>query len=153
MQRKLLIIAALAAFGVSTGAHAKDEFGTQKEAEAMVVVAVAHIKKAGADTAYKDFTDKKAPFVDRDLYVVVYGMDGKPLAHGQNPKMVGKELMDMKDPDGKEFVKERVSLAKSKGKFWQEYKFTDPISKKVLPKQAYCEALSETIVCVGAYKH
>ena len=74
------------------------------------------------------------------------------LAHGQNAKQVGKELIDMKDPDGKLFVKERVELARSKGKFWQDYKFTDPVTKKVLPKQMYCERLDETAVCAGVYK-
>lgn len=152
MKPQVLGFALAAVLAGSGVAVAKDEFGTPKEAEAMVVSAVAHIKKVGPEAAYKDFTDKKAPFVDRDLYVVVYTMDGKPLAHGQNPKMVGKELLDMKDPDGKEFVKERVALAKSKGKFWQDYKFTDPLTKKVLPKQAYCEKLNETAVCVGVYK-
>jgi signal transduction histidine kinase len=74
------------------------------------------------------------------------------LAHGQNPKMVGKELIELLDPDGKAFVKERVELAKSKNKFWHDYKFTDPVTKKVLPKSTYCERLDSTAVCVGIYK-
>jgi signal transduction histidine kinase len=152
MNRTLIGIALAGVLATNGIALAKDEFASRKEAEAMVVAAVAHIKKAGPEQAYKDFTDRKSPFVDRDLYVVVYSMEGKPLAHGQNPKMVGKDLMDMKDPDGKEFVKERVELAKSKGKFWQDYKFTDPVTKKVLPKSAYCEKNGEVAVCVGVYK-
>lgn len=79
-------------------------------------------------------------------------MNGKCLAHGQNPKQVGKDLIDMADADGKEFVKERVALAKSKGKFWQDYQFTDPVTKKVLPKSAYCEKTGDVIVCAGVYK-
>jgi len=134
------------------GVAAKDEFGTPKEAEALVGLAIGHIKKAGAEAAYKDFTDKKAPFVDRDLYVVVYSLDGKALAHGQNPKMVGKDFIEMMDPDGKPYIKERVELAKTKGKFWQDYKFTDPVTKKVLPKAMYCEKADNTAVCVGVYK-
>jgi signal transduction histidine kinase len=66
--------------------------------------------------------------------------------------MVGKDFIEMKDPDGKEFVKERVAFAKSKGKFWHDYKFTDPVTKKVLPKAMYCEKLGETAVCSGIYK-
>ena len=56
------------------------------------------------------------------------------------------------DADGKEFIKERVALAKSKGKFWQDYKFTDPVTKKVLRKSAYCEKAGDNIVCAGVYK-
>lgn len=137
---------------LSTAAFAAEEFAAPKEAESMVQKAVSHIRAGGKDKAYGDFTAKAPGWVDRDLYVVVYDLSGKVLAHGQNPKMVGKELIDLKDPDGKAFVKERVDLAKGKGKFWHDYKFTDPVSKKVLPKSAYCEKLDETVVCAGVYK-
>lgn len=132
-------------------AFAAEEFASAKEAEAMVAKAVAALKKDRA-TALSEITAKNPKWIDRDLYPVVYGMDGKVMAHGQNEKMVGKELIDFKDPDGKLFVRERVELAASKGKFWQDYKFTDPVSKKLLPKQAYCEKLGEDIVCAGVYK-
>lgn len=117
----------------------------------MVGKAVTAIKADRAATL-GEITAKAAKWIDRDLYPVVYDMSGKVLAHGQNNKMVGKDLIDFKDPDGKLFVRERVDLAKSKGKFWQDYKFTDPLTKKVLPKQAYCERLGEDIVCAGVYK-
>ncbi|CAK0777021.1 hypothetical protein CCP4SC76_6280001 [Gammaproteobacteria bacterium] len=45
-----------------------------------------------------------------------------------------------------------MDLARSKGKFWQDYKFTDPLTKKIKPKQMYCEKLDETVVCAGVYK-
>ena len=148
--RSLVVFALLAA--PSLALAAKDEFGSAKEAEAMVGKAVAHVKAVGAQKAYEDFTGRAPGFVDRDLYVVVYDFQGKVLAHGQNPKMVGKDLIDLRDPDGKAFVKERVDLARSKGTFWHDYKFTDPVSKKVLPKSTYCERLETTAVCVGIYK-
>lgn len=151
MNRTAKLITALVTACSMTPAFAQD-YGTAKEAESMVKAAVAHVKKVGKDHAYSDFTAKKAPFADRDLYVVVYGMDGKVFAHGQNAKMVGRDMIDLKDPDGKPFVRERVDLAKSKSTFWQDYKFTDPVSKKVLPKAMYCERLDETVVCTGIYK-
>jgi signal transduction histidine kinase len=132
-------------------AQAKDEFANAKEAEAMVGKAVAAIK-ANPQKTFEEITKKDAKWVDRDLYVVVYGIDGKVIAHGANDKMVGKELIGLKDPDGKAFVQERVDLAKSKGKFWQDYKFSDPITKKALPKQMYCEKLDDNVVCGGIYK-
>ena len=61
-------------------------------------------------------------------------------------------MIDLKDPDGKEFVKERMNMAKSKSSFWQEYKFTDPVTKKVLPKEMYCETVSSVVACAGVYK-
>lgn len=128
------------------------EYATPKEAEAMVGKVIAAIKSNKQKT-YDEITAKDAKWIDRDLYPVVYDLTGKVLAHGQNAKQVGKDLIEFKDADGKAFVKERVELAKSKGKFWQDYKFTDPITKKVLPKQMYCEKLDDTAVCAGVYKH
>lgn len=132
-------------------AAAKEEFASAKEAEAMVGKAVAAIK-ANAQKTYDEITKKDGKWVDRDLYVVVYDLHGVVVAHGANDKMVGKDLIDLKDPDGKAFVKERVEMAKAKGKFWQDYKFSDPITKKALPKQMYCEKLNDTAVCAGIYK-
>ena len=128
------------------------EFGTKDEAVGLVKKAVAFIKEQGADKAYAAFTSKSPAFVDRDLYVVVYGLDGKVLAHGANEKLVGKELIDAQDVDGKYYVKERVELASKQPNFWQDYKFVNPVSKKVEPKQMYCERLGETAVCAGVYK-
>lgn len=147
---KSLLAVAVASL-VSSAAVAAESYATAKEAEAMVAKAV---KAVAADRAgaYKEITAKDKKWIDRDLYPVVYDMNGKCVAHGQNEKQVGKDLIDLADADGKEFVKERVALAKSKGKFWQDYKFTDPVSKKVLPKQAYCEKAGDVIVCAGIYK-
>ena len=125
---------------------------TKEEAQAMVKKAVAHIKANGAEKSYAEISNKKGMFVDRDLYIVVYGLDGKCLAHGANEKQIGRDLIDLTDIDGKYFVKERVALAKSKpAGFWQEYKFTNPVSKKVEPKVMYCEKVGETAVCGGVY--
>ncbi|MBL0124642.1 MAG: cache domain-containing protein [Betaproteobacteria bacterium] len=125
---------------------------TAKEAEAMVKKGTAYIKANGKDKGYAEIVNKKGQFTDRDLYLVVYGLDGKVWAHGANEKMVGKVLIDLKDIDGKEFVRERVELAKAKGSFWQDYKFTNPTTKAVEKKAMYCERLEETVVCGGIYK-
>lgn len=125
---------------------------TAAEATAMVKKGVAFIKANGKDKGYAEITSKGGQFTDRDLYLVVYGLDGVVHAHGANEKMVGKNLIDLKDVDGKAFVKERVELGKSKGTFWQDYKFTNPVTKKIEPKRMYCEKLDDAVVCGGIYK-
>lgn len=150
---KAITLAAAVAIGTATVNIAVGaDYATKDEAQAMVKKAVAFIKEQGADKAYPVFTAKDAKFVDRDLYVVVYGLDGKVLAHGANAKLVGREMIDAQDVDGKFFVKERVELARKQPNFWQDYKFVNPVSKKVEPKQMYCERLGETAVCAGIYK-
>jgi len=126
--------------------------GTAAEAEALVKKAVAYIKANGRDKAFAEIGNSKGLFVDRDLYVFVYDMNGKCVAHGFNAKMVGKDLIEMKDADGKYFVKERIEIAKAKGKGWQDYKFTDPLTKQIENKLAYVEKLDDLIVGSGIYK-
>jgi signal transduction histidine kinase len=152
MKIKAILTVACVALAVACPSLAQESRATAGEAEAMVHKAVDFMKKNGKDKAYVEFTAPSKTFVDRDLYIVVYDLTGVPLAHGQNPKQVGKSLIDLKDPDGKAFVRERVELAKSKGKFWQDYKFTDPLTKQVLPKRMYCELTDEVVVCGGIYK-
>jgi cytochrome c len=91
------------------------EFGTPAQAEAMVKKAAAYLKANGKDKALAEISNPKGQFVDRDLYVFVYDMNGKCVAHGFNQKMIGKDLADMKDPDGKFYVKERIEISKTKG--------------------------------------
>jgi len=127
------------------------EFATKTEAEAMVHKALKFLKANGKEKTYSEIDKKDGQFVDRDLYLTVYGMDGVVRAHGANPKMIGKNLMEIKDVDGKAFVKERVDLAKKKQPFWQDYKFTNPVSKQIEPKAMYCVPEDDIVVCGGVY--
>jgi signal transduction histidine kinase len=136
---------------IACGAHAVTK-ATLPEATAMVKKGVAYIKANGKEKGQAEISNKGGQFVDRDLYLVVYALDGTVRAHGANEKMIGKNLIDLKDIDGKEFVKERVELAKTKGTFTQDYKFTDPTTKKIAPKTMYCEKLDDAVVCGGVYK-
>ncbi|MES2832534.1 MAG: cache domain-containing protein [Pseudomonadota bacterium] len=152
LTRKLVVATVVSALiGVANGAWAAEN-AVAKDAEAMVKKGVAFIKANGKDKGYAEITSKESQFKDRDLYLVVYGLDGKVWAHGANEKMVGRDLIDLKDVDGKEFVRERVTMGKAKPNFWQDYKFTNPTTKKIEPKSMYCERLDETVVCGGIYK-
>lgn len=151
--RKMLALSLLSLMLVASGTLAlAEDRATKADAEAMVKKAVAHYKADGVKS-YADFTAPSTAYVNKDLYIVVYDRAGKCLAHGQNTKQVGKDLIGLQDPDGKAFVKERVDFAKTKKSFWQDYKFTDPITKAVLPKQMYCEVPDDkVIICGGVYK-
>jgi len=126
--------------------------GTKEEAVAMVKKAIEYIKANGNEKAFAEFSNPKGQFVDRDLYIVVYDMNAKCLAHGQKKSMVGKELIDFKDVDGKEFMKERVALMKANTTAWQDYKFMNPVTKQIEPKSMYLERFGDLIVGCGIYK-
>jgi cytochrome c len=127
------------------------EFATKEEAIAMVKKAAVLINEQGPDKAYAELSNKGGRFHDRDLYITVLDLEGKVLAHGQREDLIGKVLVDLKDPDGKLFIKERIELARQQSSFWQNYKFMNPVTKQVEPKQMYCERLSQTMICGGVY--
>jgi hypothetical protein len=148
---KSVFAAGIGALLVATSALAADR-GTPAEAEAMVKKAVAFIKTNGPDKSYEEFTHGKG-FKDRDLYVIVYDLNGKNLAQGANPKLVGKDLIGLKDADGKPIIQMFVDLAKGKGKGWVEgYKFLNPVSQNIEGKAMYLERVGDTLVGCGIYK-
>lgn len=148
-----VLSAAVAAAGTAWAAEPAAAAATAKEAEAMVKKGVAYIKANGKEQGFAEITRRDSKeFHDRDLYLAVHRMDGTAVAHGTNDKMVGKNFIEIKDIDGKEYIKERVEFAKTKSSFWTDYKFVNPVSKKIEPKTAYCERLDEYIVCGGIYK-
>ena len=145
-----LLCAVLCAIALNV--NAAGDKATAAEATAMVKKGVAYIKAQGKEKGYAEISNKSGQFNDRDLYLVVYGLDGTVHAHGANPRLIGKNIIDLKDMDGKPYVQGRVDLAKSKGICWQDYKYTSPVSKKIEPKSMYCEKLDDTAVCGGMYK-
>jgi len=128
------------------------ENGTPAEAEALMKKAVAYLKANGQEKAFAEINNPKGQFVDRDMYISVYDFTGKCLAQGANAKMIGKNFIDLQDPDGYKIVKERLNTAKVKDRFWQDYKYTNPLTKKVEPKSTYCEKVGDIVLACGIYK-
>jgi len=141
-------VTALCVGGMILGATA----ASKDEAVAMVKKAVSAIKAEGPGKAYPEISNPSGKFVEGDRYIVVYGLDGMVLAHGADAKRIGTNQLGDKDPDGKAFVKERVQLAATHPSFWQNYKFMNPVTHKVEPKNMYCERLDQTVVCGGVYQ-
>ena len=140
-------------FGLlSAPAWAADK-GSADEAVAMVKKAAAMIKSDGKEKAFAAFADPaNKDFHDRDLYVFVYDLNGVNLAHGNNPKMVGKNLLELKDQEGKPLIREMVEVAKSKGKGWVDYKWPNPVTKSIEAKSSYVERVDDMLVGSGIYK-
>lgn len=159
MSKRLKICLASALFASvqvfsATATLAAGVHGTEAEAQEMVKKAVALVKSAGPDNAYKTFTEHPGgAFKDRDLYVFVYDFQGNCLAQGANPKMVGKNLIELRDADGKPLISGLINVVKaSKTGWYGPYKFNNPVTNKLDTKKSYCEqGAGETIVCVGAY--
>jgi cytochrome c len=129
-----------------------DDYATTKDAELMVHKAVQFLRKEGREKALAAFSDPQGKFTYRDLYIMVYDVNGKCVAHGQKKERIGKNLLDDKDAGGKAFVRERIEIAKKHGKGWQDYKFQNPVTGKIELKTSYFEREGDLIVGCGAYK-
>lgn len=130
------------------------EHATRDEAKAMTDAAVAHVRKVGPEQAWKDFGDKaNAEWHRKDLYVFAYATDGTCVAHGANDRLVGKNLIDMKDTNGKPLIRELRDAA-ARGGGWVEYEWPNPLTKKVESKASYARRLEnfDGFLGVGVYR-
>lgn len=149
------MIVASALVGFTVAAAAQEQHGTKDEAVALVEAAVAYVQKAGPEQAYKDFTDKSnAQWHKKDMYVFVNGFDGMTLAHGGNDKLVGKNMSELKDQNGKLFIQEMSATARKSGSGWVEYNWVHPETKKLAAKATYVETVpsKNAYVGVGIYR-
>lgn len=151
-RRHFALFTATAAAAAALPARAAEERAKPEGAKAMLAKAMAHIKAVGRDKAFADFMTKPGPWVDRDLYITVFDMAGKTLAHGANNRMVGKDNLNLQDANGKFHVKERLEIAKAKGKGQQEFAFLNPMTKQIEPKLMFFERMDDIVVACGAYK-
>jgi cytochrome c len=130
------------------------ERGTKQEAVAMVDAAVAHAQKVGLEQAFKDFTDKaNAAWRKKDLYVFVVRSDGVTTAHGGNDKLIGKNMLGIKDQSGKAFIQEMIATAK-KGPGWVDYEWVNPQTQKQEGKSSYVKPVAgfDGFLGVGIYR-
>lgn len=157
MMMKSIFSAAVAASlfaAVVAGSADAAEAGGKEAAVALVDKAVAQVKKTGVEGACKDFADPAGLFFQGELYVFVQDMDMKMICHAANPKrMNGKDLSELRDADGKYFVKEMAQLARSSGSGWVDYRWINPATQKVEPKSSYVRRVSDTLwLGVGIYR-
>lgn len=153
MQRRTILAAAALAVALASPASVfAGQHGTADEAKALCEKAVAYLSEVGPDKAFPVFNDPHGSFVDRDLYVFVRSMDGNTVAHGANVHMIGHTNLSLRDADGKLYNQEMIDLATTKGSGWVEYRWVDPIDKKIEQKSSFIERAGDYVVGVGFYK-
>lgn len=128
------------------------ERGTAEEAVAMVKKVVSYMKANGKEKTFAEVNNPSGPFVKGDLYVFVHDLDGMCVAHGGNAKLIGKNLLDLKDASGFQMVRGFIDVANAKGKGWVDYKWPNKTTKEVESKSTYLEKVDNLIISVGIYK-
>ncbi len=149
MKKLLATIAAL--FALAGPAVADDVRATDADAEALVKNAVSYLKRFGPEKTFKEIQSKNGPFVYHDLYVVVCDMSGTIRAHGNTPSFVGQNQLDLKDPDGKEYVRERIEMARTQASGRQTFKRKNPATGQIELRKFYFERVGDLIVGSGSF--
>ena len=124
----------------------------EKDAVAMVEKGATVMKTAGKEDMIRRINNKDPEFMQGSLYLTMRDARGVILANPVNPAMIGKDLVDVPDADGKPFRREILELAKKKGKGWVDYKFKNPASGKVEAKTTYIQLVGDVTLEAGVYK-
>jgi signal transduction histidine kinase len=134
-----------------TGALAAEP--TQKDAIAMTERGAALVKAKGKEELMKLITTKDPEFVQGALYIDMRDVKtGIVLAHPYNPSIVGKDLTDVPDANGKKYRREIIELAAAKGKGWVDYQYKNPTTGKIEPKTTYILLVDGVVLEAGLYK-
>ncbi|OHD66601.1 MAG: hypothetical protein A2096_07485 [Spirochaetes bacterium GWF1_41_5] len=133
MKRFFILIILSAIFSLLNAA----EKGTAPEAEKMVKDAFTFIEKNGRETAFREFTTNRNIFHQKDLFIFIVDFKGVILAQGGNPALLGKNMLDSKDPDGRLFIREMIELASQKNTGWIDYKWENPATGKIEKKSSF----------------
>ena len=154
MKHLLTRVLFAAAFVAAAPSIAQDR-GTAADATALVKKVIGYYKANGKDKTWAAINEQNPDFKYKDLYVFgSIAKEGQPLAaHGANPRMVGKDMGELKDADGFPFAKKIIEIALSKeGKGWVDYKWPNPVTKAIEPKSTYVERVDDVYFAVGIYK-
>jgi hypothetical protein len=140
-------VLALGAFTIS----ARAEEPTADDVKALVERAAAHVRLVGHARAFADFDRPDGGFVDGELYVFCSDADGTMVAHGGNPKLVGGNLRDVRDPDGNLPGIAMQRIGNIQGGGWLEYRWPNPLTKRIELKVAYVLKVDDHTLCGSGY--
>jgi cytochrome c len=135
-----------------SGALAATSRGTPAEAKAMLQKAVAHYAAVGRKQALADFTAKKAPFRDRDLYVVCVGPGGIVTAHGAYPGYVGVSADVLKDAENRPVGTSIWTVGSTKGEGTLQYPMVNPLTHQIERKTSFFRKVGDDVCAVGVYQ-
>lgn len=148
----VLVILLVGTFGYVYGKDtAKEKSSPKAQAKEMVVKAETFVKENGKEKAIAEFNKPDGQFVKDSFYVFVYDLTGTVIAHPLRPSLLGKNMINETDSQGKLFRKEIVEKAKLKGEGWVDYKYFNPTTKKEKSKTTYFKKVGDMIICCGAY--
>lgn len=116
--------------------------------------AVALLEKEGKK-AYGKFHGKGSKFLFAGTYIWLHDMKGVMLMHPIKLGLIGKELLGLKDGNGKRFFVEMIDISNTKGSGWVDYTWPKPGEKTRSLKLSFVKKAKvgkeEIVVGCGTY--
>lgn len=126
------------------------ETASPTEVVQKVKEAAAYLSEKG-DAGLSEFMDIKGRWVWKDTYVwVLHCEKGTNAAHPIKPKLVGSNLMGIRDTNGKLFFAEFCNMAKNPKGGWVEYMWPKVDDTKPFRKVTFVLSVPNTPYQVGA---
>ena len=154
--KKIMTATLLACIMIVFSSYAFASSATKDECVSMCKKAVAMISDKGIDAGLAEIGNPKGQFVWKDSYIfVVDTKSGKVVTHPIKPGLVGKNLMGVKDVNGKLFFAEFLKVGQSStGTGWVSYMWPKPGEKKPSKKNSYVLKVPDhsIIVIAGFYE-
>jgi cytochrome c len=125
IKRFAMIVLGMIAMSGFANAHTADE------TRALAERAVAHSQDVGCEQAFADFSRSDGGFVNGGLYVFCLEVTGVVVAYGGNPKLAGENMMGVRGPNGRLANVEVIRLGLSQGSGWVEFRWPDPVTKRI----------------------
>jgi cytochrome c len=149
--RRALALSLLGFIFLGNSAHSlASERATKEEAVAMVKKAVAFYKANGREKSLVAFSDQQGQFKDRELFLIVLDPKGVAVAHTALKKMIGANIMELKDVNGVMIIKSFFKAVEKNGAGWsEEYIFINPATQKMEPKLTYVEKVDDLLIACG----
>ena len=106
-----------------------------KEAKQIIALVdkAAALTESKGKSAFPEFKKKGSEWLKGETYIFIIDMNGTTLMHPANPQLETKNVLDLKDENGKAFVREFIETAK-KGSGWVDYMWPKPGEKKPAKK-------------------
>lgn len=135
---------------ISFNSVADEQRGTAEQAQALVAKAIAYFDANDAETAFAAFNRRDGEFVDRDLYVFVYGPDRTIISHGADVGLIGTPVDTLIDINGKPFATAIQDEATEDG-VWVNYTWYNPISRELHAKSSWVVRHEGYVFGAGIY--
>ncbi|MRW90813.1 cache type 2 domain-containing protein [Duganella sp. FT80W] len=124
----------------------------EKDAVALAEKGAQFVRQHGKAEMIVRINSKDPEFNQGALYLAMRDLKGITIAH-PTTALIGKNLLDVPDADGKLFRQEMLALARGAGRGWVDYKFRNPETGKVEAKRTYVLRVDDVALEAGIYKH